>query len=75
MLAPTNSAPSLLPALFILVLWDLGICVGTAYPRGSWVWVSVGMGKGMAIMYPYPYPYPYLLVGLVVVPMGMLYTC
>ena len=47
--------------------------MGTAYPRGSWVWVSVGMGQGMAMMYPYPYPYP--LVGLVVVPMRMLYTC
>ena len=52
---------------------QVGICMGTANPHGSWVWVSVGMGQGMAMMYPYPYPYP--LVGLVVVPMGMLYTC
>jgi len=52
---------------------ELGICMGTAYPHGSWIWVSVGMGQDMAMMYPYPYPYP--LVGLVVVPMGMLYTC
>jgi len=34
----------------------VGICVGTAYPHGSWVWVSVGMGQGMAMMYPYPHP-------------------
>ena len=51
----------------------LGICMGMAYPCGSWVWVPVGVGVGWTLAtHANTHTHD---VGLVVVPMGMLYTC
>ena len=47
--------------------------MGMAYPCGSWVWVPVGVGVGWTLAtHANTHTHD---VGLVVVPMDMLYTC